>query len=295
MCPVCQAREAAAGVLCSACRDQIAPPVRATPEQIQLLGEASTDAVVVDVWGRPHRLSPSTLIGRHVGGQGLAVFEASVSRHHARFEREEGAWWLYDLASANGTFVDGQQIQGAVPLRDGARVRFGQMSFYFLPNGVRFWPARIEAQTGQLPILAYGSGQIEVASEPEPEPEPLEGSPDAELPSISLKLHEPIGGGGGFMELDGKRVQLTATQLELIALMARRMTADATSPPFLRGFVRSAELIATLSWDTSEPNENHVKQLIRRVRRALTKVEHGDLIESRHRFGYRLRAIPRGD
>ena len=36
-----------------------------------------------------------------------------------------------------------------------------------------------------------------------------------------------------------------------------------------------------------------VKQLVRRVRRALIKSEIGDLIESRHRFGYRLRAIPR--
>jgi hypothetical protein len=43
------------------------------------------------------------------------------------------------------------------------------------------------------------------------------------------------------------------------------------------------------------PNENHVKQLVRRVRRALMKVARGDLIESRHRFGYRLRAIPRSD
>jgi hypothetical protein len=36
-----------------------------------------------------------------------------------------------------------------------------------------------------------------------------------------------------------------------------------------------------------------VKQLVRRVRRRLVESEIGDLIESRHRFGYRLRAIPR--
>jgi len=34
---------------------------------------------------------------------------------------------------------------------------------------------------------------------------------------------------------------------------------------------------------------------VRRVRRALMKSEIGDLIESRHRFGYRLRAIPKAD
>jgi len=56
-----------------------------------------------------------------------------------------------------------------------------------------------------------------------------------------------------------------------------------------------SELIADLSWDTREPSENHVKQLVRRVRRALVKSDIGDLIESRHRFGYRLRAIPATD
>jgi DNA-binding response OmpR family regulator len=78
-----------------------------------------------------------------------------------------------------------------------------------------------------------------------------------------------------------------------MALMIRRMATESHQPELVRGFVRSSELIADLSWDTREPSENHVKQLVRRVRRALMKSEIGDLIESRHRFGYRLRAIPK--
>ena len=69
--------------------------------------------------------------------------------------------------------------------------------------------------------------------------------------------------------------------------MIRRMASEAHQPELVRGFVRSSELIADLSWDTREPSENHVKQLVRRVRRALIKSEIGDLIESRHRFGNR--------
>ena len=110
---------------------------------------------------------------------------------------------------------------------------------------------------------------------------------------MTFRLHEPTGGGGGLIEVDGKQVQLTTTQFELMALMIRRMASEAHQPELVRGFVRSSELIADLSWDTREPSENHVKQLVRRVRRALIKSEIGDLIESRHRFGYRLRAIPR--
>jgi DNA-binding response OmpR family regulator len=116
---------------------------------------------------------------------------------------------------------------------------------------------------------------------------------DVGLPTMSFQLHEPTGGGGGLIEVDGKQVQLTTTQFELMALMIRRMASEEHQPELVRGFVRSSELIADLSWDTREPSENHVKQLVRRVRRALIKNEIGDLIESRHRFGYRLRAIPR--
>src|SRR5690349_19646004 len=85
MCPVCHERPPTIGVLCIECRDELALPVRAIPEQVQRLGdEATVQAVLVDVWGRPHALAPSTLVGRSVGGRGLAVFEVSISRHHAQ-------------------------------------------------------------------------------------------------------------------------------------------------------------------------------------------------------------------
>jgi FHA domain len=292
MCPVCHERAAATGVLCAECCDELAPPIRAIPEQVQLHGVTPAEAALIDVWGRPHALASSTLIGRSVDDHGLAVLEASISRHHARIELEDGAWWVRDLASVNGTYVDDLPVEGAAALHAGARVRFGHMPFYFLPTGAQLSPQVIEAATVLIPSLrAEGSGELAVERAEFQEEERT----DPGLPSIALRLHEPTGGGGGFAELEGKRIQLTSTQLELIAFMMRRMAEDADSPPLVRGFVRAPELIAALSWDTPEPNENHVKQLVRRVRRALMKVALGDLIESRHRFGYRLRAIPRDD
>jgi len=292
MCPVCYERAAATGVLCAECCDELAPPIRAIPEQVQLHGITPAEAALVDVWGRPHALARSTLIGRSVDDQGLAVLEASISRHHARIEREGGTWWVRDLTSVNGTYVDDLPVEGAAELHAGARVRFGHMPFYFLPTGAQLAPPVIDAATVLIPSLrAEGSGEHTVERAEFDEEERT----DPGLPSISLRLHEPTGGGGGFAELEGKRIQLTSTQLELIAFMMRRMAEDAAAPPLVRGFVRAPELIAALSWDTPEPNENHVKQLVRRVRRALMKVALGDLIESRHRFGYRLRAIPRDE
>jgi DNA-binding winged helix-turn-helix (wHTH) protein len=131
------------------------------------------------------------------------------------------------------------------------------------------------------------------AVHPENDDDFVEERTDIGLPELRFRLHEPTGGGGGLIEVDGKQVQLTTTQFELMALMIKRMASESHQPEIVRGFVRSSELIADLSWDTREPSENHVKQLVRRVRRALMKSEIGDLIESRHRFGYRLRAIPK--
>jgi hypothetical protein len=181
-------------------------------------------------------------------------------------------------------------------------VRFGHIAFYLVEEINRLPEPRIaRTQTNTLrppstPLpratpskLTYNGSAAAGAADDEFGEERT----DIGLPEMRFRLHEPTGGGGGLIEVDGKQVQLTTTQFELMALMIKRMATERHQPELVRGFVRSSELIADLSWDTREPSENHVKQLVRRVRRALIKSEIGDLIESRHRFGYRLRAIPR--
>ena len=116
---------------------------------------------------------------------------------------------------------------------------------------------------------------------------------DVGLPTVDLRLVEPTGGGGGLLEIGEVSVKLPPSQLELLGVLARRMTSDEHQPPQVRGFVRSSELIASISWDAKDPDDNHLRQLIRRLRRTLVKANFGDLIESRHSFGYRLRVIPR--
>ncbi|HEX3765631.1 MAG TPA: FHA domain-containing protein [Kofleriaceae bacterium] len=262
------------------------------PEQIQLHGARPTMAALVDIWGRPHRLDPRTLIGRQVDGQGLAILEPSVSRHHAHLTLDNDEWTVRDLGSANGTFQDDKLIAAPVAVHEGDRVRFGHIAFYFVEDVARLPPPRL-GRTMTATIRPMDRSAVrEVPSFPI-EQLAEEERTDVGLPVMSFKMHEPTGGGGGLIEVNGKQVQLTTTQFELMALMIKRMAGENHQPELVRGFVRSSELIADLSWDTREPSENHVKQLVRRVRRALIKSEIGDLIESRHRFGYRLRAIPR--
>jgi hypothetical protein len=286
-------------VLCEECRDELSTPlIRIMPEQLQLHGAHPTLAALIDLWGRPHPLDPHTLIGRHVEGPGLAILEPSVSRHHASITLDGGAWTLRDLGSANGSYQDDKLIEGPVRLHEGDRVRFGHIAFYFVEDVTKL-PPPLLARTVTAPIPPPAQAAARGARTPVPPHVPGAAALEEEerthvgLPMMTFKLHEPTGGGGGLVEVDGKQVQLTTTQFELMALMVRRMAAEEHQPELVRGFVRSSELIADLSWDTREPSENHVKQLVRRVRRALIKSEIGDLIESRHRFGYRLRAIPR--
>jgi pSer/pThr/pTyr-binding forkhead associated (FHA) protein/DNA-binding winged helix-turn-helix (wHTH) protein len=291
-CPVCGVRDPEVGVLCEECRDELSSPIRITPEQIILRIVRPTDAALLDPWGRVHLLEARTIVGRQIDSQGLAILEPSVSRHHAHLTLDNGVWTLRDLGSANGTFHNDQLIETAVTVASGDRIRFGHIAFYILASVDKLpvpRASRTVTSTIKPPNIPVDLPPI--ANKPEFGEE--EENTNVGLPSMRFQMHEPTGGGGGLIEVDGKQVQLTTTQFELMALMIRRMAAEEHQPELVRGFVRSSELIADLSWDTREPSENHVKQLVRRVRRALIKSDIGDLIESRHRFGYRLRAIPK--
>jgi pSer/pThr/pTyr-binding forkhead associated (FHA) protein len=65
----------------------------------------------------------------------------SVSRRHARIECDKnGTLSVRDLQSRNGTYVNGQRISGAVPLRLGDQIRLGRKGprlivLKFVPDG----------------------------------------------------------------------------------------------------------------------------------------------------------------
>ena len=67
----------------------------------------------------------------------LVFGEESVSASHAKLQRREELWVLTDLDSTNGTFVDGDQVRGEMPLMPGSTVRFGDVTVLFDPTDVR--------------------------------------------------------------------------------------------------------------------------------------------------------------
>ncbi len=298
-CAGCRTQEATIGLLCESCRDEVAAPVGLLPQQLLATIAKPTGDVLIDQWGRAHPLEARTMIGRALEGTGLMLLEASVSRHHAHLARAAEGWRLRDLSSSNGTVLNETPVTETVAVEHGDRLAFGSVGFYLVRD------------LGELPPVSIDPAIITTIQSVHRLTSPHEGDPaaveelasavptfverettDVGLPTLPFKLAEPTGGGGGVLEIGAVSIQLSANQSELLGVLCKRMLDEDQQPSQVRGFVRTSELLGTLSWDTRDPDDNHVKQLIRRLRRLLIREGLGDLIESRQRFGYRLRVIP---
>jgi hypothetical protein len=71
-------------------------------------------------------------IGRDAGCD-LRIADMTVSRVHARLERTPDGWLLTDLASTNGTRVNGWRVRGQVRVRPGDQVSFGDAEYSLHP------------------------------------------------------------------------------------------------------------------------------------------------------------------
>jgi hypothetical protein len=77
-----------------------------------------------------HDLRAETDIGR-AQTNAIAIADTTVSRQHARIRLQDDRFELFDLASANGTFINGQKVEQPRTLTDGDVVRFGDVEFVF--------------------------------------------------------------------------------------------------------------------------------------------------------------------
>jgi FHA domain len=71
-------------------------------------------------------------VGRQPTSDLLLDWDAQVSRLHARFERVEDGWVLFDDGlSRNGTFLNEERLNGSRRLSDGDALRFGTTTVTF--------------------------------------------------------------------------------------------------------------------------------------------------------------------
>jgi pSer/pThr/pTyr-binding forkhead associated (FHA) protein len=76
---------------------------------------------------------PVIHIGRSAEND-VRLADDSVSGAHATLLRRGAVWHLIDLASTNGTFVDGRRIDGEAVIQGTAEVRFGGIKVTFRPG-----------------------------------------------------------------------------------------------------------------------------------------------------------------
>ena len=73
----------------------------------------------------------SCSIGRAPGNQ-LVLTDEKASRKHALIHRQgEHEYWLVDLGSSNGSYLDGRRVSQPMVLRDGSAIRIGSATFSF--------------------------------------------------------------------------------------------------------------------------------------------------------------------
>ncbi len=69
------------------------------------------------------------LIGR--SSEALPLTDNTVSRRHAELTPDDGVWWIRDLESHNGTYLNGVKIGERMKLKPGDQIRTGATLFVF--------------------------------------------------------------------------------------------------------------------------------------------------------------------
>ena len=70
-------------------------------------------------------------IGRDEDQNEVVIFDPSISRSHARIFFEKGSFYIQDLDSRYGTFVNNTRIEGATLLQDQAQILIGSTTLQY--------------------------------------------------------------------------------------------------------------------------------------------------------------------
>jgi len=98
------------------------------PQQGRLVLEENTEAGLQA--GTVFTLRPGAVVGRRAGSD-IFLNDTYMSGEHARLTLHEGHWWIADLGSTNGTYVNGTRIERPTLLPEGSEVRFGRIRTRF--------------------------------------------------------------------------------------------------------------------------------------------------------------------
>ncbi len=102
-------------------------PKEAAPEGPQARLVVLTGGATPLLPGHSFPLAGSVTLGRGPDNT-IVLSDSFVSTNHARLEARDDRWWLADLGSRNGTLLNGQRVDGEVPVKRGDVVTIGPVT-----------------------------------------------------------------------------------------------------------------------------------------------------------------------
>lgn len=75
-----------------------------------------------------HLFQNDIIIGRHAHSD-IAIIDEAVSSQHARLSYHHNQWWLEDLSSTNGTFLNGSKLTTPTVVITGDQFKCGGAQF----------------------------------------------------------------------------------------------------------------------------------------------------------------------
>jgi pSer/pThr/pTyr-binding forkhead associated (FHA) protein len=92
------------------------------------LSEISLDEDPAVTPRRFHLAEPEATLGRDSTCE-ISLDDPTISARHTRLSYHHSQWWVDDLQSTNGTFLNGQPVSVAVVLASGDEMRCGARVF----------------------------------------------------------------------------------------------------------------------------------------------------------------------
>ena len=100
-------------------------------QRTQLIGTDLFSQAYLDVNGEVyHILNETTLIGRSMSCD-IRFQENDVSAKHAKISSQQQRYYIQDLRSSNGTYLNDKRVQRKMRLRTGMKLRFGSVECEF--------------------------------------------------------------------------------------------------------------------------------------------------------------------
>ena len=90
---------------------------------VTLAEGAPTQSLIIQVGDETHVFHGDTTVGRQGN---LKITDDHASGHHALLQPAHGLWYVEDLDSTNGTYLNGRRIFASQRLKKGDKVRIGR-------------------------------------------------------------------------------------------------------------------------------------------------------------------------